>query len=111
MNPTFPEIITRLPMADIRFKGIRGWISQSEDHQIVFMEIEPIGEVAPHSHGAQWGIVVEGEMQLTIGGITKTYHKGDHYYIPEQAVHSAIFNKKTWVVDFFADKERYRSKD
>jgi len=29
-------------------------------------DIDPIGEVPPHSHGAQWGVVVEGEMELTI---------------------------------------------
>ena len=41
------------------------------------MEIEPIGKVSEHTHSAQWGIVVEGEMELTIGGATKTYKKGD----------------------------------
>jgi quercetin dioxygenase-like cupin family protein len=65
----FPEMITSLPEADIPFKGVRGWISQALDHQIVFMDIEPIGDVAPHSHGEQWGIVVEGEMELTIGSL------------------------------------------
>lgn len=28
-----------LPQADIKFSGVEGWISQSTDHQIVFMEI------------------------------------------------------------------------
>lgn len=107
---SYPEIITRLPKADIHFKGIEGWISQAADHQMVFMEIEPIGEVAPHTHRAQWGIVIEGELILTIAGETKTYRKGDHYYIPDGVVHSAVVNTKTWVLDFFDEKDRYRSK-
>ena len=68
MNPFYPEIISELPEADIPFNGVRGWLSQGKDHQIVFFEIEPIGEVAAHKHGAQWGAVFDGEMELTIGG-------------------------------------------
>lgn len=107
MESIFPEIITNLPEANITFKGIRGWLSQGDNHQIVFMEIEPVGKVAEHSHGAQWGIVAEGEMSLTIDGETRTYRKGDYYFIPAGVVHSAEFHSKTFVIDFFADKERY----
>jgi len=108
MKQVFPKMITSLPEADIEFKGVKGWILQSNYHQIVFLEIEPIGKVAEHSHGAQWGIIVEGEMDLSIGGITKTYKKGDSYYIPDGVLHSAVFKSKTWAVDFFADRNRYK---
>ena len=108
MKNLFPEIIKNLPEADIEFKGVKGWISQSKNHQIVFLEIDHIGKVAEHSHKAQWGIVIEGEMELTIGGITNTYKKGDTYYIPDGVKHSAIFKSKTWAIDFFADFERYK---
>jgi quercetin dioxygenase-like cupin family protein len=110
MPEFYPEIITRLPEADIPFDGVRGWLSQAKDHQLVFFEIEAIGAVAEHSHGVQWGVVLQGEMNLTIGGITNTYQKGDHYYIPEGVIHSAVFKKKTHVMDFFADRERYKPK-
>lgn len=107
---SFPRTITSLPQADIAFKGVKGWLSQAKDHQLVFMDIAPIGEVAPHAHGAQWGIVVNGEMKLTIGGKTRTYRKGDSYFIPKGRVHSARFNTRTFVIDFFADRKRYRTK-
>ena len=106
----FPELIRNLPEADISFKGIRAWLSQGEDHQIVFFDIEPVGVVPDHSHCAQWGTVLKGEMQFTIDGITKIYRKGDFYFIPEGVVHSASFTKRTWVMDFFADKARYSIK-
>ena len=72
----YPKIITKLPEADIAFKGVKGKMLQGPDSLLTFMEIDPIGEVSPHSHGAQWGVVLDGEMELTIGGVTKTYKKG-----------------------------------
>lgn len=107
----YPEMIKKLPEADIGFNGVKGWISQGKDHQIVFFEIEPIGKVPEHSHREQWGIVIEGEMELTIGSNTKTYRKGDFYYIPDSIVHSAVFKRKSWILDFFADKDRYKAKE
>ena len=106
----FPDIIKNLPDAEINFKGVKGKLLQGEDSQLVFMEIEPIGEVPPHTHGAQWGILLKGEMILTIGEETKTYRKGDSYYIPANTLHSATFNTKVYVLDFFEDKDRYKRK-
>ena len=110
MNEFYPESITNLPEADIPFEGVKGWLSQSDTHQIVFFEIEPIGDVAEHKHGAQWGTVFGGEMQLTIAGVTKTFKKGDSYFIPANTLHSATFIKKSWLMDFFSDKNRYLPK-
>lgn len=107
----YPEIIKNLPEADIDFTGVRGWLLQGKDHQLVFFDLQPIGEISPHSHGAQWGIVIEGEMDLTIGGVTRTCKKGDSYFIPEGVVHSAVFKKRTWALDFFSDRDRYKSKE
>lgn len=107
MKPFYPEVIQKLPDADIPFKGVKGKLSQAVDHQIVFFEIEAIGQVPEHKHGDQWGIVFEGEMQLTIGEETRTYKKGDTYFIPGGVIHTAVFKKKTHLMDFFADKDRY----
>ena len=103
----YPEMITRLPQADIGLRGVRGWISQAADHQVVFLDIDPIGTVPPHSHGEQWGIVVEGEMELTIGGETRRYGPGDSYHIPAGTVHGAKFLSHFRAIDVFADRERY----
>ena len=110
MKSIFPEMICALPEADIPFEGVRGHLLQGENQQVVFFEIEPIGEVAAHKHGDQWGVVFEGEMELTIGGETKTYRKGDHYFVPAGVMHAARFNKKSFLMDIFADKDRYKTK-
>ena len=79
----FPEIIKKLPEVDAAFKGVKGWLLQGKNHQMAFFEIEPIGKVPPHSHCSQWGLIIEGRMQLTIGEKTRVYNRGDRYYIPE----------------------------
>jgi quercetin dioxygenase-like cupin family protein len=109
-NAGFPEMITKLPEADVPFKGVRAWISQASDHQVVFLDIEPVGHVSAHRHGEQWGVVVEGELELTIGGVAHHFKAGDSYHIPAGVEHAARFLARTRVVDVFADVDRYRPK-
>jgi len=108
-DDAYPECIKNLPKAKIPFPGVQGWVAQGKESQTVFFEIEPIGAVLPHSHGAQYGIVIEGEMVLTIGEDIKTYTKGDSYFIPEGVVHHAKFNTFCRVMDYFAELRRYET--
>jgi quercetin dioxygenase-like cupin family protein len=109
-STAYPEMIRNLPEIDVPLEGVRGWLLQSKDKQVVFFDIEPVGKVPPHSHCAQWGFVVGGEMSLTIGEKTKIYRKGDWYYIPEGVVHSATFPTRVNAIDVFDDPERYKIK-
>ena len=92
-------MILDLPEADIPFEGVSGRLLQGEDRQIV-----------EHKHGEQWSLVFSGEMELTIKGETRTYKKGDQYFIPAGVLHSATFITKTFIMDVFADKDRYGTK-
>ena len=103
----FPEMIRGLDEIDIPVDGIRGWLLQGGSTQAVFFDIEPVGVIEPHHHCSQWGIVVMGEMDLTIDGQEKTYKAGDWYYIPEGVVHSASFKTRVHVIDIFDDGKRY----
>jgi mannose-6-phosphate isomerase-like protein (cupin superfamily) len=106
----YPDMIQNLPEIDIQLEGIRGWLLQGKDKQVVFFEMQPAIELPPHSHCDQWGLVVEGEIRLNIGGKPKVYRKGDRYFIPEGVVHSATFLTKVNAIDIFADPERYKIK-
>jgi hypothetical protein len=37
-------------------------------------------------------------------------HQGDTYFIPADVLHSAVFRQKTWLMDFFADGDRCKTK-
>jgi len=110
MNDTFPACITSLPEVDTGFNGVQGWLAQGATTQTVFFDIQPAGDVPPHAHGEQWGIVVDGELEFTIGGVTRTYRKGDSYHIPAGVVHSARFPAHCRVIDFFPDPDRHKAK-
>ena len=109
-NTPYPQMLRDLPEIDIPIEGIRGWLLKSEDKQVVFFDIEPVGKMPDHSHCAQWGFVLDGKMKLTIGNDIKIYHKGDCYFIPEDIVHSAEFLTKVFVIDVFDDPNRYQTK-
>jgi quercetin dioxygenase-like cupin family protein len=107
----FPEVITRLPEADIQLKGVRAWILQGEKQQLVFFEMESSAKVPEHTHDySQWGIMIEGKMELIIEGTPRICEKGDEYVIPAQAKHYAKFLTKSRVIDFFSERNRYRTK-
>ncbi len=109
-NTPYPQMLRDLPEIDIPIEGIRGWLIKSVDKQVVFFDIDPVGKMPDHSHCAQWGIMLDGKMKLTIGDDTKIYQKGDRYFIPEDVLHSAEFLTKVFVIDVFDDPNRYQIK-
>jgi mannose-6-phosphate isomerase-like protein (cupin superfamily) len=106
----FPEPIRNLPEADIPLEGIKAYLSQSDTHQIIFMEFEKDVDLSEHSHASQIGIVLEGQIDLTIDGKKKTYTKGDRYYIPDGVLHSGKIYAGYADITFFDEPDRYSMK-
>jgi quercetin dioxygenase-like cupin family protein len=103
----FPEIITRLPQADIPIPGVTAYLAQAGEQQFVFMSFETYAEIPEHFHEAQWGVVLEGEMELTIEGRTQLLRKGDSYFVPRNAKHHASFRMGYKDLTLFDQKDRY----
>lgn len=110
MSDIFPEPIRKLPEADIPLNGLKAYLSQSENHQIIFMEFTEDVELPEHNHESQWGIVLEGKIDLTIGGIKHTFSKGDRYFIPKGIKHSAKVFAGYTDITFFNQPDRYKAK-
>ena len=108
MTQIFPEPVRNLPMADIPLAGLKAYLSQAVGHQIIFMEFSEGVEVPEHAHASQWGIVVEGKIELTIDGVESVYTKGEHYFIPEGVKHSAKIFPGYADVTFFNQPDRYQ---
>ncbi|MCP3941647.1 MAG: cupin domain-containing protein [Desulfobacteraceae bacterium] len=110
MNQVFPEPITNLPEADIPLDGITAYLSQSDTHQIIFMQFEQDTDLPEHTHAAQVGIVLEGKIELVIDGIRQSFTKGDRYYIPEGIKHSGKIYAGYADMIFFNEPNRYTKK-
>jgi len=107
-----PDMITRLPEADLPFPptAVKTNVLQSEHGQLVFFQILQDVVIPAHSHKAQWGTVLEGEVEVTIGGETRKYGAGSSYYIPAGVTHSASAPAGAKVIDFFEEPDRYKLK-
>jgi quercetin dioxygenase-like cupin family protein len=107
----FPEIITNLPNADIPIKGLGSHLFQGEDQQILFMEFGNDVEIPEHSHEAQWGVVLTGEIELFIEDEKFIFRKGDTYFIPAGDRHSAKIKAGYKDVTLFNQRDRYKIRE
>jgi quercetin dioxygenase-like cupin family protein len=110
MRDTFPLPVTNLPEADIPLKGVRAYLCQAKNHQIIFMEFAEDTDVPAHSHESQWEIVLEGKVELSIDGAKQTYAKGDRFFIPNGVKHSASVFAGYTAIAFFNQADRYKVK-
>jgi uncharacterized protein YjlB len=104
----YPEFLTNLPEADLPVEGLRGWMLQGAKGLAVFLHAEREVNLPKHAHGHQWGIVVDGKMDLTIGGKTTTYARGDSYFVPAGVEHYGRLYPGFRAIDCFDNPNRYK---
>lgn len=104
-----PEFITSFPGLDLPFSRdvVQSHAIRSEAGLVVFFSFSQDFELPLHSHQAQWGTVLEGEVELTIGADTRTYRPGDSYTIPAGVEHGGKIRAGTKVIDVFEEPDRY----
>lgn len=68
------------------------------------LDVQPNSKVAIHSHPhEQFGFILEGEIEITIGGETRIVKKGDVYYAPSNTPHGGrSLNEKVQILDVFS---------
>ena len=106
-KPFFPDIITDLPGIEHNIERLEAYLMQGEKHQIIFMSFEEDFEIPEHSHEAQWAVVLDGSIELTIGGNTFKFSRGDTYYIPKNIKHSAVIQKGYKDITLFNQADRF----
>ncbi len=106
----YADFIQALPQADLPLAGASANLLSGAQAQMVFFELPAGASVPPHSHGAQWGLVVQGRVEMTMAGETRVYAPGECYFIGDGVEHSARVLEDCWAIDVFADPARYRAK-
>ena len=107
---SFPSIITSYPTADIPFDGVKSHLIQAGEQQFIFMEFEKDVDVPEHSHEAQWAVVLDGEIEMTIGGEKNVFKKGYTYFVEKGVKHSAKIKKGYTDLTLFNQPDRYKVK-
>src|SRR5438445_12513042 len=102
----FPNIIRSLPEADHPFRDIALWLLRGPTASLIFVEASADSVVPEHSHGAQWGVVVSGDLVLTIGGRTRPHHAGEVCFIRAGVKHTTKIRTGARGIDFFDDTNR-----
>lgn len=85
-------------------EGIKSRIVTGEKLMMAFMDLDPGLHDPGHSHPhEQCGIVLEGEIELTIGDESRLLKKGDTYFIPANQPHGVkSFDKPALALDVFS---------
>ena len=106
----FPKPVLNLPEADIPLEGITAYLSQGDNHQIIFMKFQKDVYFPAHAHEAQWGVVLEGKIEIVMNGEIKEYTRGDRYFIPKGVEHHGKIYAGYAEITYFDQKDRYKPK-
>ncbi len=108
----FPDFIRAFPGIDVPFPEdvVQTAVVRSDAGLVVFFTFLKDMHLPIHAHGAQWGTVIEGEIDLTIGDQTRIYRPGDSYFIPAGTPHGGIIKAGTRAIDVFEEADRYKLK-
>ncbi|MBI3003149.1 MAG: cupin domain-containing protein [candidate division NC10 bacterium] len=97
--------------AKMLFEGVRAQVAWGDRLMLSLVTLDAGSTVPMHSHPhEQAGIVVEGELDFTIGAETRRVKAGDSYIIPGNVQHGcAACAGRALVLDIFSPvREEYK---
>lgn len=101
----FPAGVRQLPRSALG--GADVFIHDDGRTQILFIEVpvtQPAVTVPTHTHDVEWGIVVEGTIEMTIDGQVERHSAGSTHLIPAGVPHSFRFEPGTSSVHYFVER-------
>ncbi|MFN8224812.1 MAG: cupin domain-containing protein [Gaiellales bacterium] len=108
MSEPFSPLIRSFPQVENPVVPLNGWLLHGPEAVAMFYELPDGADLPEHVHGAQWGVVLAGQVDFTIGGETTTFRPGDTYAIEPGVPHSAHMYPGTVGIDVFGDPHPYR---
>lgn len=101
--------INNIPGKQI-IEGISGKYIHGDQTTFGIVEVKK-GSLLPlhHHHHEQITFILEGELEMTIGGETMTLKPGNFHVIPSNVPHSAVAHMDCKLIDVFSPvREDYR---
>lgn len=85
--------------------GFKGKFVHGENMTYAYWDIKKGAILPPHDHiHEQLTNLVEGEFQMTIGGVTKTFKAGDVAVIPSNVEHQGVAITDCKIIDVFSPR-------
>jgi len=103
------SLLSSLPTKHL-IQGITGKYVHGEKASFGIVEIEA-GSILPlhHHHNEQITYILEGALEMEIGGEKMLLTQGSYYVIPSNTPHSAIAHEACKVIDVFSPvREDYK---
>ena len=99
----YPEKIRSLPLQKGKFDTSSKFMLEAKDCKILFASYKPGTTIPPHKHDDAdvHGVVIKGEIILTINGKTSKHAAGDWYHIPPGAEHATVFEQETDEIEYW----------
>lgn len=97
-------IAEELPRAEVPVPGLDARIVDDGRCQVALFTFADAGAVPEHTHADKWGIVVAGEMELTVDGSTEVVRAGGSYFVPAGIAHGARVEGGTRIIEIFAEQ-------
>ncbi|MCX5071091.1 hypothetical protein OHA84_36010 [Streptomyces sp. NBC_00513] len=99
-----------MPQADVTFPGAVGNLLSGRHGQVVFWTFDQGGEVPPHAHGPQLGVVLTGGIRMSRGGTEVEYRAGQWFDLADGETHAAHIRPGTLVIEVFEEADRHRER-
>lgn len=94
--------IEAIPVKDI-LPGFHGRMIHTEKVTVAHFRIDAGSALPAHAHlHEQITNVLDGELEMTIDGVTRICKSGDCAVIPSNVVHSGRAITDVWVIDVFS---------
>ena len=106
----FLAFIRGLPMADSPLESLRGWLLRPIRGSRCSTR-SPTAWRFPSTRTARSGSGARRLGRVHDRGETKTYRRGDTYYVPDSVAHSAVISPGYVGIDVFADANRYAARE
>jgi len=99
MAGQYPDRFRELPVYDGRFDAYK-LVAQGAD--VLFASYKAGTEIPEHQHDTDnYGVIIRGELLLTMDGRVTRHAKGDWYHVPAGVPHSAKFDEETDEIEFW----------
>lgn len=108
MQQVFPEAIMQLAQPAIALpESVTVRLSKASSHVVYYLTASEDLEYPPHAHAAQFGVVLEGRIDITTESGTRTYQKGDRYTLQAGMRHGVKLYAGFAEISYLEDPEYF----